>query len=150
MSQNPFAAPEVQDLPPDSSTQIAMPGLSRRRYGMFAGGLLMLLVIIPQLIVNISRLRPQLPGPVMALGMAELGILLLVLMPLTASRMKHLALKPVWAALLLLFPFNLGLLLLAFSGQAGWGRNRTLDRSGKIIAAACIGFVSLIVVMNLI
>lgn len=150
MSQNPFAAPEVQELPPDSSARTAMPGLSRHRYCIFAGGLLMLFVFVPQLFVNISRLRQQLPGPVMALGMAELVILLLVLVPLTALRMSNLALKPVWAALLFLFPFNLGLLLLAFSGQAGWGRDRTLDHSGRIIAAVCLGFVVLTIGINLI
>lgn len=80
MSQNPFAAPEVQELPPDAFTKIAMPGLRRRRYGILAGGLL----------------------------------------------------------------------LVAFSGQAGWGRDRTLDHSGRIIAAVCIGFLVLTVGINLI
>lgn len=150
MSQNPFAAPEVQELSPDSSANSAMPGLSRRRYGIVAGAFLMLFVFVPQVIVNISRLRQQLPGPVMAVGIAELVILLLVLVPLTALRMSNLALKPVWAALLFLFPFNLGLLVLAFSGQAGWGRNRTLDQSGTIIAAVCLGFLVLTVAINLI
>lgn len=150
MSQNPFAAPEVQELSPDSSPQIAMPGLSRRRYGIVAGAFLMLFVFVPLVIVNISRLRQQLPGPVMAVGIAELVILLLVLVPLTVSRMRNLGLNPVWAAVLFLFPFNLGLLVLAFSGQAGWGRDRTLDHSGRIIAAVCLGFVVLTVAINLV
>lgn len=150
MSQNPFAAPEVREPSPDSSTQIAMPGLSRRGYGICVGGLLMLLGTLPQLIANISGLQQPLPGQVDTFGMAAMGLMLLVFVPLTALRMSNLALKPVWAALLFLFPFNLGLLVLAFSGQAGWGRNRTLDQSGRIIAAVCLGFLVLTVAINLI
>ncbi|MFM8474354.1 MAG: hypothetical protein ACKOEO_00975 [Planctomycetaceae bacterium] len=130
MSQNPFAAPEVQELSPDSSANSAMPGLNRRRYGICVGGLLTLLGTLPQLIVNISGVQQPLPGQVDTFGMAAMVLLLGVFVPLTVLRIRNLGLNPLWAALLFLFPFNLGLLLLAFSGQAGWGRNRTLDRSG--------------------
>lgn len=125
-----------------------MPGLSRKRYAIIVGAPLLFMVVIPQLIVNASRLQQPIRGPVNPLGMAEILLLLLILLPMTASRLRNLALSPFAAALLLAPLINIALLVLALSAPAAWGRHRTFDSSGRIIATIVISCMLLIVALN--
>jgi hypothetical protein len=146
MSENPFVAPAVQESADRSAELFRMPGLSRRSYGIIAGGLLFGLVLLPAVVSELVTVRQ---GATFQIGLAEVLLLLIVLLPMTASRMKNMAMNRLYAALLLVPPVTILVLLLAFSAPTAWRQHRTFDTASTLITTTFIASLLLVVWLQL-
>jgi hypothetical protein len=52
MGENPFVAPETQESQDMAAVPLQMPGLGRGGYGIIAGSLLFMLLLLPAVVVD--------------------------------------------------------------------------------------------------
>lgn len=146
MGENPFVAPETQESQDLSAVPLQMPGLGRGGYGLIAGSLLFMLLLLPAVVVELVTVRR---GATFQIGLAEVLLLLIVLLPLTASRMKNMAMNRLYSALLLVPPVTLVVLLLAFTAPTAWRRHRTFDTASTLIATTFVASLLLLAWLQL-